>query len=656
MDGDMLNKPAKRPVSSFIARRFSDFCAEEEGGITIFVIFMFVLMIIFGGIAVDVMRYEWRRVTLQETMDRAMLAAASLVIPPSQSPQSVAQNWFDVAGLGDELTVDFSAPVLQGEATSSSREVTGTARVRSYNHFMHMVDIPWFEGPVSSAAQQGVSKIEVMLVLDVTGSMGQPSGSTTKIQALRTAATNFVNILKFNRDAGGNYSIPKDPNNLISIGMVPYAANVNIPVELRNQFTVSDLSSWDGVPNAGVPDANCLEIPVDTWGETGLSRTRSIPMMAVADATPSAVSPNSGTNSRGGFIELARRSPLTGGTGNSRAIPYRNDGWIPCTHGDNPSTPADETTSNLVVLPTTVPSDLTTRISQLQPLGATSIAVGMRWGTALLDESARPIYTALRSGVPGMEGRPVDNSDVETRKIIVLMTDGEHWLTRHIRDGFKSGLSPIWRGSDGNFAIRYVAGGPARTGGTRGFDSPNTCSGWPVASDRQYFVPHLKADAVRRRANSWETEGNGTGTNVTGGCDPRAWLTSPTWSGSGTVRQLDWSEVWRHVRVDWVVEQLYMRSGVSGTLDYNTVYNMFVGNYLSSTANMDALLDQNCTAAKSAGFEVFGIVLGDNVTEAPVRDCSSPGTGYYYRVTNADNLNAAFEQIAVLISPLRLTQ
>ena len=36
--------------------------------------------------------------------------------------------------------------------------------------------------------------------------------------------------------------------------------------------------------------------------------------------------------------------------------------------------------------------------------------------------------------------------------------------------------------------------------------------------------------------------------------------------------------------------------------------------------------------------------------------CSSPGTGYYYRVTNADNLNAAFEQIAVLISPLRLTQ
>ena len=652
----MLTKPAKTPVYSPIGRKLSEFRSEEEGGVTIFVVLLFVLMILFGGIAVDVMRFEWRRVTLQETMDRAMLAAANLTIPPDQTPQSVAQNWFDVAGLGDELTVDFGAPVLTGEATNSSRRVVGTARVRSYNHFMHLMDYPWFEAPVSSGAQQGVSKIEVVMVLDITGSMSQSSGTTSKIQALRTSATNFVNILKFNRDSNGAYTIPKDPNNLISIGMVPYAANVNLPPELRDQYAVTNLSSWDGVPDVGVANANCMEIPTDTWGETALSTTRSIPMMAVADAQPSSVSPNSGTNSRGGFIELARRSPLTTGTGNSRAIPYRENGWIPCTHGDNASTPADETTSNQVILPTTVPSVLTSQISQLQPLGATSIAVGMRWGTALLDETAQPIYAALRSGVPGMAGRPVANSDAETRKIIVLMTDGEHWLTRHIRDGFKSGLSPIWRGNDGNFAIRYVSGGPALTGGTRGFATPNTCSGWPVANTREYFVPHLKADSVRRRVNNSETEGNGTGTNVTGGCDPRAWLTSPTWSGSGTVRQLDWSEVWRYVRVDWVVEQLYMRSGVSGTLDYWTVYNMFVGDYLTSTANMDSLLDQNCTAAKNAGFEVFGIVFGDNVIEDPVRNCSSPGTGYYYRALNGDDLNSAFEQIAVLVSPLRLTQ
>ena len=53
---------------------------------------------------------------------------------------------------------------------------------------------------------------------------------------------------------------------------------------------------------------------------------------------------------------------------------------------------------------------------------------------------------------------------------------------------------------------------------------------------------------------------------------------------------------------------------------------------------------------------VFGIILGDDVTEAPIKNCASPGTGYYYKVTNADDLNAAFEQIAKIISPLRLTE
>lgn len=81
-----------------------------------------------------------------------------------------------------------------------------------------------------------------------------------------------------------------------------------------------------------------------------------------------------------------------------------------------------------------------------------------------------------------------------------------------------------------------------------------------------------------------------------------------------------------------------------------------MGNYLVGEANMDALLNTNCTAAKQAGVEVFGIILGNDVTVGPVQNCSSPGTGYFYNVTNADNLNAAFEQIAVLISELKLTQ
>jgi hypothetical protein len=260
-----------------------------------------------------------------------------------------------------------------------------------------------------------------------------------------------------------------------------------------------------------------------------------------------------------------------------------------------------------------------------------------------------------------MAGRPANNNDNDTRKIIVVMTDGDHVSSRHIRDAYKTGLSPIYRGTaDGRMAIRFTTGGPALTNGLRpGLTAgTNTCSGWVLAADREYFVPHLKASSVRRRVNAAETEGNGTGTNVTGGCDPRAWLSTPSWTGSGVVRQLDWSEVWRYASVDWMVEQLYMRSNVVGATNYTTVYNTFVSNYLTNDAYMDSLLNTNCTAAKNAGIEVFGIVLGDAslVNPLPIQNCSSPGTGYFYQVTNADDLNTAFEQIAVLISELRLTQ
>lgn len=660
MDCDMFIKPAKRPVSAKVVRKFSDFRSDEQGGVAIFVIFIFFMMLMFGGIAVDVMRFEMRRVTLQETMDRAMLAAANVVLPPSQTPKSVAESWFAAAGVEDQLTVDYTTPVIDGASTSNSRTVTGTARVRSYNHFMGLMNIDWLEGPTVSAAQQGISKIEVMLVLDITGSMAESSGSTTKIAALRQAASNFVTILKYAKDAGGAYTVDKDPNDLISVGLVPYSSQVNIPVALRNQFTVSNLSSWDYVDNQGVPKINCLEIQPETYNSVGLSRDTPIPMAAVANTASGApgnlnlVLPGSGTTSgsNGGVITLGPTNPTAPAPINT------NSGTYVCNQGDNPGTAADESASNLLQLPTTDIDPLKTQITNLNPRGTTSIAVGMRWGTALMDESARPIYEALRGGEAAMAGRPANNNDGETRKIIVLMTDGTHVSSNHIRDPYKSGPSPIWRGDDGRLAIRYTAGGPARTGGLRpGITATtNTCSGWVLAANREYFIPHLKASSVRRKANAAETEGNGTGTQVAGGCDPRAWQSSPTWTGSGTVRQLDWSEVWRFARVDWVVEQLYLRSNVVGATNYWDVYNMFVGSYLTSTANMDSLLNTNCTAAKTAGIEVFGIVLGDNVTEGPVQNCSSPGTGYYYKVTNADDLNSAFEQIAVLISPLRLTQ
>ena len=165
---------------------------------------------------------------------------------------------------------------------------------------------------------------------------------------------------------------------------------------------------------------------------------------------------------------------------------------------------------------------------------------------------------------------------------------------------------------------------------------------------------------MKAKVKVTELPGSGTGTSVNGACDPRAWLATPAWTGSGTAVQLDWSEVWRYAKISWVARQLYMRSGVVGTTNYDTIMNQFRETYLTSAGNMDTILQQNCTAARNAGIEIYGIAFGATVStngQNQINSCSSsPKENYYFYAKDGDKLLAAFRAIATDISELRLTQ
>ena len=642
---DML-KPDARPVFAHVARRFADFRSDEGGAIAIFVLFIFVMMIMFGGIAVDVMRFEMRRVSLQQTLDRAVLAASSMS-QKTRTPEQITTEWFQVAGLGSELTFDYSAPTVSGFSNANKRTATASASVRSYNHFMGWLDVPYLEAPVVATAAEGIAKVEVVLVLDITGSMGDPASSsdtTTKIEALRQAADAFVTIVK-----------GADAKNGVSIGMVPYSSQVNIPASLRQKYNATQVSSWNFVANQGVPDINCIEIPTSTYGSTALSTSLAMPMAAVADTTSTV---SNTTN----YLAAADYPPST------------SFGPRVCT------TKTDDPEYNQLLLPTKDANTLKARIAKLTAAGNTSIALGMRWGTAILDQSATNLYSIADS-----DGkiRPFRNDDETVRKIIVLMTDGEHVANNYIYDAYKTGASPIWRGTDGNFAINFntTTRGPF-TGTLPSAD----CSGWTMANTRTVFVPHLKANSLKKKkTNSNDPEGlsSGTGTNypdVTGACDPRAWVaplsngnvTWPKVNASGnpvkdangniimiTSQRLDWSEVWRFMRMDYLIKQVYGRANISGAVSAATLQNTFRGTYLA-VSTMNTLLQQNCSAAKTAGFEIYGIAFAAPTNgKTQIKNCSSPdeyGVKYFFDATNNADLLAAFNTIASDITDLRLTQ
>ncbi|WP_180995981.1 pilus assembly protein TadG-related protein [Tabrizicola aquatica] len=602
--------PGSATLSTRFAASLRDFRDDERGAMAIFMITVFFLMLVFGGIAVDYMRFEIRRVALQQTMDRAALAAANL--ENTRNPQDVVNDYWAKAKLGEGLVkAEYSTPVvtvLEGQ-NNSSKQVSIRADVRSYNYFMGMGFMPvdYLEGPALTKAVQGASQVEVMLVLDITGSMDSalPNDTKKKITGLIEAATLFVNEVKDNDDL-----------NQVSIGIVPYNTQVNLGPALRAKFAATNIPTVAGIANAGVTNVNCLEVPTTTtfFQQTAIPTDLPLPMSVHADL-------EGGTS--------------TGST--SYYVAWNNTGsavltnWTTVGGQSNYMCPANAYSE--VLLPTMDKTAMLDKINSLRPGGRTSIMMGMRWGVALLDETARPIYSDLRAGESSMVGRPANNTDAETRKIIVLMTDGAHVATSYVREPYKTGISPIYRSDvDNNFSIFHDR------------------AGTPL----DYWVPHLC-----------------TGSHAcTAGWRAQPWSNS---SNSGTFRQLDWSEVWQSVRITWVARQLYGRSNYNGT-GVSTIYNnqmlAFKGDDSSNAtayvpvATMNSLLQTNCAAAKATGMEVYGIAFGAGSSgETQIRGCASAKgsdpsdkTGYYFQPQTSAELATVFRDIASQISKLRLTQ
>ena len=538
----------------FSRRRFAK---DEDGAVLVFSLVLFVLMVMIGGLAVDLMRYETTRTTLQNTLDRSTLAAASL--SQKLDPESVVRDYFAKAGLSEYLT---TVNVNEG---LNFREVKANALADTKPLFLHMIGINELEAPARSTAEQRIDNLEISLVLDISGSM-----SGTKLANLKLAAKDFVDTV-----------LSSDPEHRIAISIVPYNAQVNLGSVLRAKYTV--------LYDNGVATSNCIEIPAGYYSTPGISTSVGIPLMAHADI---ANSTTTGTTAV---------SPT-----NSNAIP--NYGSVQCK----------TTAQNIVRLPSQNIATLKTQIDGLQAAGNTSIMTGMKWGLALLDPGARPMFASLlaQGAMTGeLEGRPFDYDDPEAIKVIVLMTDGEHVSHTYVTDNFKAGASPIYKSTgDGNYSVFH----PARSG-------------------NQYWTPHLST----WRAAAWN-------------------------SGSGVVQQ-DWNQIWSNLRASYVAWHFYARATGTSNSTRNTIYNAKMNEIrttFASVATMDAQLQQSCALSKANDIVVYGIAFDAPANgQQQIKSCTTGydsadpnGTNAYYFASTPDNIKDAFETIATNISQLRLTQ
>lgn len=401
--------PNKLRTAHKVARRVATFRREEDGGFIIFTLYLFIMMLMIGGLAVDMMRYEVTRSRIQNTLDRAILAAADLdqQLPPAQ----VVQNYFDINGMSQFL----NAPT----------NVTGGLNYRTVNAhasatvpmmFANMLGIETMDTVTSATATESVEDIEISLVLDVSGSMGW----NNKLEEMQEAAKDFVEII---------YSQAEYED--ISISIIPYSTQVNVGLNLLQEFNVQ----WQH------DESTCVDFDSSDFEEPSIRTTHSIAHAAHFD-------------------------------------PWYY--WGPLDRGSNRLPVCRDDSQSEILALSNVEQDLNDHIDALTAGGNTSIEIGVKWGTALLHHDAQPAVTGLIADTvvsSHFAGRPYTTSSGASLKIMVVMTDGINTSEYRLIDSLRNSWSDARVDPEtGHYYIRSDESGDRDGDGD-----------W----NEDFFVPHL---------------------------------------------------------------------------------------------------------------------------------------------------------------------
>ena len=566
---------------------------EEDGSLIMFSLFIFIAMLMFGGIAVDLMLYENRRTHVQNSTDRAVLAAANL--NQTVDAKMVVQDYLAKVGIhvspDDVSVLEIGAlPVVTG------RQVSVNVSGGFDTLLMNLVGVETLPYNATSEAEESVNDVEVSLVLDISGSMR----SGTKLPDMQEAAKAFLDDILLGSD-----------DDRVSVSLVPYSTQVSAGPELLAQ--ISTIYNHD--------HSHCVNFDHDDFDVTALQR-----LTEALDADDNILYEldehgDPLLDDEGAMIPIMVPIDLEQTAAFDPWASYRGTSQSSMEH----VYPVCRTDDDFDILPwSNNSSDLKAQIDGFTASGNTSIDLAVKWGTALLDPSMRPVLNAIRTDAassftidPEFQVRPRDHTYEDVLKFIVVMTDGINTTQYELDPTLKEGMSPFYTEGDGDVLVGWE-----EPGGGYGRDG-----NWPGGED-------------------WYN------------------VTKKNWQNytANPFTQLSMLDMWAAMPVSRRAYSYYHQT--YDVDDYyhnfnNTTHGPLVRIYAGEKDNR---LNRICTAAKNAGIVIFSI--GFEVTDdsaAVMRACASTAN-HFYRVGDdvADderlNIDEAFASIANQINQLKLTQ
>ena len=398
--GSSTTSPLKTLLSNNASRSFT---RDEKGSVAlIFALTAFVVVSLVGG-AVDFGRAYSMQTRLQNALDSASLAASvAYQNDPNHDSAAALQQadrYFSAAMTG------ISGVNMTRTLDTTSKTVTMAAQITVSTPFLAMAPIANIQSITLNAATEttstegvagggGNSEVELALMLDTTGSMGWDSGNgTSKISALMTSATSFVNIL-----------LPDGTTPQAKIALVPFAPNVKVDDTTATLITGQPLTKQ--VTDSNACGETCVNTTCARFRNNGTCRTWN----QSCSANTCTVYLSRCMIDRTGISATTEQTPGSG--------TYMTPTWASSLSNATSCTPAQA-----YVPLTTNKATLTATISSFSANGATAGALGTAWAWYALSPTFNSI-TATPTGIGS--AKPKAYGAANLKKIAVLMTDGEY--------------------------------------------------------------------------------------------------------------------------------------------------------------------------------------------------------------------------------------
>ena len=365
----------------------------------IFALCLFPLLAVVG-FAIDFSYRQSAQAHVQSALDMSGLAAMRTYSQDSTISeaelQEIARIYFasETEGRG-------SATLEEVVLTRSGRTATLTVEGTVPTSIVHLLGHDTLPiGTTTEVTFGDAQKVEIALVLDMSGSMNRRVRSGTRLDALQSSAKKLITELI---DSGRDQ---------FKMSIVPFSTHINVGTAHRNKFWMNvDPDRMKTYPGRCTPDAkwaraNC---PKRTWecGSEGKSRTCSTHVcngIRVPKEFQKCTKNASALLSWHGCV-YSRPPPY-----NKNDTTYNSNkvhGFVSEDSGAC-AAPIQEMTNNATAL--------NASIDALKSYGETYIPAGLIWG-----------WRTLSAGAPFTEGEPIADFVADGNiKILILMSDGEN--------------------------------------------------------------------------------------------------------------------------------------------------------------------------------------------------------------------------------------